>query len=42
VTGHRQRAFENSAVKKDDKTRKWRRLHYEELYDLYYSPELFW
>jgi hypothetical protein len=38
---HRQRVFENRVLRgifgprRDETTREWRRLHYEELYDLY-------
>ena len=40
--------FENRALrwmcgpKRDEVTGKWRRLHYEEFYDLYCSPEIMW
>jgi hypothetical protein len=28
-------------TKRDEVTREWRKLHYEELNDLYYSPNIF-
>jgi hypothetical protein len=28
--------------KSDEITEKWRKLHKEELYDLYFSPDIFW
>jgi len=43
---HRLTAFENKVLKKkleskrDQATRKWRRLHKEELYDLYSSTNI--
>ena len=46
--GHRARVFENRAQgrifdpKRDDVTREWRKLHYEELNDLYSSPNVTW
>jgi hypothetical protein len=43
----RLRVFENRVVrrilgpKRDEVTGEWRRAHNEELYELYFSPELF-
>jgi len=45
---HRPRAFQNRVVReifwpvKHDVTREWRKLHYEDLYDLYCSPNIVW
>ena len=42
----RLRAFENGVlrgilgVERDEVTGEWRKLHNEELYDLYYSPDI--
>jgi hypothetical protein len=44
----RLRVFENRVLrrifglKRDEVTGEWRRLHNEELYDLYSSPKIFW
>jgi hypothetical protein len=43
---HRLRVFENRVVreifgtKRDEVTGNWRKLHNEELYDLYFSPNI--
>jgi hypothetical protein len=43
---HRLRVFENGVLRKifglkrDEVTGEWRRLHSEELYDQYYSPNI--
>lgn len=45
---HRLRVFKNRAVRKifgpvrEDVTRDWRKLHREELHDLYCSPDIIW
>jgi hypothetical protein len=45
---HRLRVFENSVLrrifvpKRDEVTGEWRKLHYEELNDLYSSPSIVW
>jgi hypothetical protein len=44
---HRLRMFENRVLKifgpkRDEVTRDWRKLHNEELNDLYYSPNIVW
>jgi hypothetical protein len=45
---HRLRVFENSVLrgifgsKRDEVTGEWRRLHNEELNDLYTSPNIIW
>jgi hypothetical protein len=45
---HRLRVFENRVLRKifgpkrDEVTGEWRRLHNEELHDLYSSPDVFW
>jgi hypothetical protein len=44
--GHRLRAFENRVLrrifgpKRDEVTREWRKLHSEELHNLYSSPDI--
>jgi hypothetical protein len=44
--GPRLRVFENSVlrrifgVKRDEVTREWRKLHFEEFSDLYFSPNI--
>jgi hypothetical protein len=44
--GHRLEVFENRVLrrifgpKRDDMTREWRKLHNEELHDLYSSPSI--
>jgi hypothetical protein len=43
---HRLRVFENRVLrrifgqKRDEVTGEWRKLHYEELHDLYFSPSI--
>ena len=45
---HRQRVLENRVLrrifgpKSDEVTEEWRKLHNEELNDLYYSPNIVW
>jgi len=44
---HRLRVFENRVLRifglrRDEVTGEWRRLHKEELYDLYCSPNIVW
>jgi len=47
IEDRRLRVFENSVLrrifgpKRDEVTRYWRKLHNEELHDLYYSPSIF-
>jgi hypothetical protein len=44
----RQRLFENRVLwrifgpKRDEETEEWRKLHNEELHDLYFSPHIIW
>ena len=39
---HRLRVFENIGPKRDEVTGEWRKLHNEELSDLYFLPNIVW
>jgi hypothetical protein len=39
---HRLRVFESRVLRRDEVTGEWRKLHNEELNDLYSSPNIVW